>query len=109
MKAIVLITTWSPTASPVDVGADLDDLAGGLVAERGRALPGRDAAHLRCTCASDPQMPHARIRTSTSSGPATGCSTSTIPVVPGPVTMTAFIDVIPLSGDVAAGVGPDAY
>ena len=37
-------------------------------------------------------MPHALIRTSTSSGPATGCSTSTIPFVPGPVTMTAFIE-----------------
>jgi len=41
---------------------------------------------------SDPQMPHARMRTSTSSGPATGSGVSTMPVVPGPVTMTVFID-----------------
>jgi len=36
-------------------------------------------------------MPQARMRTSTSVGPADGVGTSATSVVPGPVTMTVFI------------------
>ena len=41
--------------------------------------------------ASDPQIPHARILTSTSFGPTVGFGTSTTRVSPGAVTTDAFI------------------
>ena len=73
-----------------DVAADLDDLARGLVAERRLPLPGWQPP-IEMYRASDPQIPHARILTSTSFGPTVGFGTSTTRVSPGAVTIVAFI------------------
>ena len=80
-----------------DVAADLDDLARRLVTQR-HAVPGRGIPPIEMKNASEPQIPQARIFTSTSAGPTVGFGASTTRVSPGAVTTDTFICTLLYSG-----------
>jgi hypothetical protein len=88
--AIGLMTTWSPTVMPVtSLPTSATSPAGSWPSGMPPSWPGIPPMEMKS--ASVPQIPHARILTSTSAGATVGFGASTTCVSPGAVTTDTFI------------------